>query len=79
MTHHSAGRLGTSCWTLTVKWLLGRERERILEDGACGGRGRSSADRTQPASAGGSAQHDDLIMSHMRRELFGGSSEQSVN
>ena len=30
-------------------------------------------------SAGGSAQHDDLIMSHMRRELLGGGSEQSVN
>ena len=36
------------------------------------------ADRTQPVSAGGSAQHDDLIMSHMRRELLGGGAEQSV-
>ena len=32
-----------------------------------------------PESAGGSAQHDDLIMSHMRRELLGGGAEQSVN
>jgi len=79
MTHASDGSRRASCSTLTVKWLLGRERERILEDGACGGRGRSNADRTQPVSAGGSAQHDDLIMSHMRRELLGGGSEQSVN
>ena len=41
--------------------------------------GLSSADRTQPESAGGSAQHDDLIMSHMRRELLGGGAKQSVN
>ena len=41
-------------------------------------RGRLCADRIQSKSAGESAQHDDLIMSHMRRELLGGGAESSL-
>ena len=38
--------------------MVGRERARLREDGACGSRGNSNDDHVQPDSARGGPHHD---------------------